>query len=269
MDFLKESDLNGIYIRHAIDEAPDNKGVAFHVHDRCEVFWFLSGNAQYLVEGSVYPLERGSLLIMRPGEAHCIRFLSSERYERYAVNFPLSLFDSLDPERRLLRPYLDRPLGRQNLFYQPDLEDTLHQLCYYEGDGYGRTLLFTVKLVELMSRLGQQTAGKPTAEPTLSEYIVRYVNDMLFGSITVERLAEHFFLSTSQFSRLFKEATGAAPWAYITAKRLVRARELLQDGESAKKAAEACGFGDYSVFYKAYVKRFGEKPSSFDPQSAG
>lgn len=261
MDLLREIDRDGLYIRHAIDEAPDNKGVDFHIHDRCEVFYFVSGNAQYLVEGSVYPLERGSLLVMRPGEAHCIRLLSAERYERYAVNFPLSLFDSFDPERRLMRPYTDRPLGRQNLYYLPDLENTLHGLAYFDGDGYGRTLLFTTELAGLMEKLGQLTDPRPSSEPTLSEYIVRYVNDMLCKEITVERLAEHFFLSTSQFSRLFKEATGASPWAYITAKRLVRARELLQGGTGAKKAAEECGFGDYSVFYKAYVKRFGEKPS--------
>ncbi|MBR1763874.1 MAG: helix-turn-helix transcriptional regulator [Ruminococcus sp.] len=262
MDFLREIDRDGLYIRHAIDEAPDNRGRDFHIHDRCEVFYFISGNACYLVEGSSYPLERGSLLLMRPGEAHCIRFLSAERYERYAVNFPLSLFDSFDPERRLMKPYTARPLGRQNLYYLPDLEGTLRELCYYEGDDYGRMLLFTTRLSGLMDRLGQLTDHKPTAEPTLSEYIVRYVNDMLWEDISVELLAEHFFLSTSQFSRLFKEATGASPWAYVTAKRLVRARELLQGGESAKKAAEDCGFKDYSVFYKAFVKRFGEKPSS-------
>lgn len=261
MDFLKETDLDGLYIRHAVDEAPDNRGMDFHIHDRCEVFCFVSGNARYLVEGSVYPLQRGSLLIMRPGEAHCIRFLSPERYERYAVNFPLSLFDSFDPQRRLLRPYTDRPLGRQNLYYLPGLEDSLHELAYYEGDSYGRTLLFTTRLAGLMDELSRQGTDKPSAEPTLPEYIVRYVNDMLCEDITVERLAEHFFLSTSQFSRLFKEATGAAPWAYITAKRLLRARELLQNGTAARAAAESCGFNDYSVFYRAYVKRFGEKPS--------
>ncbi|MBR1393459.1 MAG: helix-turn-helix transcriptional regulator [Ruminococcus sp.] len=261
MDFLREIDRDGLYIRHAIDEAPDNRGVDFHIHDRCEVFCFISGNAEYLVEGSVYPLQRGSLLIMRPGEAHCIRFLSAERYERYAVNFPLSLFDGFDPERRLLRPYTERPLGRQNLYFLPELEGTLRELAYFDGDSYGRTLLFITRLSSLMERLGEQTGHKPSAELTLSEYIVRYVNDMLCRDITVELLAEHFFLSTSQFSRLFKAATGASPWAYITAKRLVRARELLQGGESAKRAAEKCGFKDYSVFYKAYVKRFGEKPS--------
>lgn len=80
MDFLKETDRGGINIRHAIDEQPDSNGFYFHIHDRCELFYFISGNAQYLVEGSVYPLEHDSLLIMRPGEAHCTRFLSAERY---------------------------------------------------------------------------------------------------------------------------------------------------------------------------------------------
>ncbi len=261
MDFLKESDRGGLYIRHAVDEAPDSKGFDFHIHDRCELFYFISGNAQYLVEGSVYPLERGSMLIMRPGEAHCARFLSRELYERYAVNFPVSIFDSFDPERRLMKPYTDRPLGRQNHYCIRGLDSTLRELAYYEGDDYGRTLLFITKLAAILDSPELKSADSKPSEPTISEQMVRYVNDMLCREITVEKLAEHFFLSASQFTRLFKEATGASPWAYITAKRLVRARELLQSGKSAKKAAEDCGFSDYSVFYKAYVKRFGEKPS--------
>ena len=263
MDLLKESDRNNIYIRHAIDERPDNKNMCFHIHDRCEIFCFVSGNAQYLVEGSVYPLENGSILIMRPGEAHCVRFLGSKRYERYAVNFPLSLFDGFDPERRLLKPYTDRPLGVHNLYHISGLEDTFHELCYFEGDDYDRTLLMITNLAGIMKKLGEHHSGKATAEISLSTKLVRYVNDMIAEDITVEKLAEHFFLSTSQFSRLFKESTGASPWAYITAKRLVSAREMLLNGAGAKKAAETCGFKDYSVFYKAYVKRFNEMPSSF------
>ena len=262
MDYLKESESNGLYIRHAVDEAPTGSGFDFHIHDRCEVFYFISGNAQYLVEGSVYPLTKGSLLIMRPGEAHCIRFLSAERYERYAVNFPLSLFDSFDPQRRFMRIFTDRPLGRDNLYFLPGLEETFRDMCYCEDDDYGRTLLMTTRLANIIEAAGDKRSEMIHAEPSLPEQAVRYVNDMLYEEITVGQLAEHFFLSTSQFSRVFRQTTGASPWAYITAKRLIKARELLQEGMSAKKAAENCGFGDYSVFYKAYVKRYGKSPGA-------
>ena len=208
MNFLRETDRDGLYIRHAIDEKPDNSGIDFHIHDRCEVFYFISGNAQYLVEGSVYPLVKGSLLIMRPGEAHCIRFLSAERCERYAVNFPLPLFDSFDPERRLMRTFTDRPIGKDNLYFMPGLEDKFRDMCCYEGDDYGRTLLMTTRLAGISEMTGDKVTGKTVADPTLSEQTVRYVNDMLYEEITVSRLAGHFFLSTSQFSRIFRQATG-------------------------------------------------------------
>ncbi len=67
-------------------------------------------------------------------------------------------------------------------------------------------------------------------------------------------------ISTSQFNRVFRQATGAAPWDYITKKRLTVAKELLKNGISAQEAAESCGFKDYSVFYRAYNRYFGHPP---------
>lgn len=264
MDILNESDIGGIYIRHAVDESPKASEFNFHVHDRCEIFYFISGNAQYLVEGSVYPLERGSLLIMRPGEAHCTRLLSSERYERYAVNFPLSMFDGFDPRRRLMRAYMDRPLGKGNMFTLEGLEDIFSEMCGCISDEYDRSLLMMTKLLGLIDLIDHEydrRSDDGDESQTFSERIVRYVNLHLFDRLSVPMLAERFFLSPSQFSRVFKQATGAPPWEYITAKRLFAAREMLMNGTSANKAADACGFGDYSVFYRAYVKRFGISPN--------
>ncbi|MBR0133279.1 MAG: helix-turn-helix domain-containing protein [Lachnospiraceae bacterium] len=36
---------------------------------------------------------------------------------------------------------------------------------------------------------------------------------------------------------------------------------MIAAGLSAKEAAINCGFRDYSVFYRAFVKRFGHSPS--------
>ncbi len=264
MDILKEYMTDQIYIRYALDEKPDGRKYDFHVHDTCEIFYFLEGDAEYLVEASSYPLEPGSLMIMRPGEAHCIRFHHPEKYTRYAVNFPLSLFDSFDPKRLLMKPYLDRELGQGNLFLMPGLESVFEAMCDASLDNYSRTVVLTSKiqvLLDLINTECRQRKIKPPAPQSLAEQAVSYVNRHIFDRISVTSLAEHFYLSKSQFCRIFKNTTGASPWDYITAKRLIAAKTMIARGSSAKTAAESCGFHDYSVFYRAYLKRFGTSPA--------
>lgn len=64
-----------------------------------------------------------------------------------------------------------------------------------------------------------------SAPENTAESMIFCFNQHIFESITVPDLAEHFYLSPSQFNRIFKKSTGAAPWEYITKKRLTAAKE--------------------------------------------
>ncbi len=97
MDILEEFNAEELYFRYVVDETPDDRGFTMHIHEKCEIYCFVSGNAEYLVEGARYPLKTGSVLIMRSAESHRVRILSSEKFERYAVNFSFAITDSLDP----------------------------------------------------------------------------------------------------------------------------------------------------------------------------
>ena len=123
MNTLQEFDSEDLYMRHAVDENPDDKNFFMHVHERCEIFYFVSGNAAYLVEGAEYLLEPGSILIMRPAESHRAKILGKGNYERYAINFSASIIDNIDPQRRLMKAFFDRPLGRGNLYQPAEFED--------------------------------------------------------------------------------------------------------------------------------------------------
>ncbi len=262
---LKEFYCNELYVRHAVDDEPGEKQLDFHVHDRCEIYYFVGGNAHSLVEASDYPLRKGSLLIMRPGEAHSIRIFKSETYERYAVNFPISVFDSFDPKRILMRPYIDRELGKGNHFYLPGLEDIFAKMTEEKIDEYTRSVTITTGICRLMEIINKEfDSGKQvkSASPTVAEEAVAYVNANILKDISVTSLADRFYMSKSAFCKLFKEATGASPWNYITAKRLLEAANMISEGATALEASEKCGFGDYSSFYRAYVKRFGTGPKS-------
>lgn len=257
-------------MRYAVDETPEDSDFIMHVHERCEIYYFVSGNAEYLVEGSRYPLSAGSILIMRPAETHRAKIISGEKYERYALNFAVSLVESIDPRHLLLNAFFDRPLGRGNLYLREELENADLRRLFAEmcggADDYENRLSIITGLFLLLNLINKAFESRRSSEypqpQSVSEKMVSYVNAHLFDRLSVPMLAEHFFLSTSQFGRIFRQATGAAPWEYITLKRLTAAREKIRGGVSVQSAAESCGFSDYSAFYRAYVKHFGRSPRS-------
>lgn len=264
---LNEYCFDDIYIRHAVDNCPDDKNFTMHIHEQCEIYFFVSGNVEYLVEGSKYPLDENSMMIMRPAEAHKPKIIGTEKYERYAINFPVDFTYSIDPEGRLTKAFTGRTLGKNNMLDASEADMKLVQRLFEEmctaADDYSRQL--TIKthlliLLDIISRAYDKKENTVHKPQSTAERIVAYVNNHLFDDVSVPQLAEHFYLSTSQFNRVFKLATGAAPWEYITKKRLTAAKEKIRGGLSAQHAAESCGFGDYSAFYRAYTKHFGCSP---------
>ena len=77
-----------------------------------------------------------------------------------------------------------------------------------------------------------------------------------------------FHYSNSHMNRIFRKTLGVSVWQYITAKRLDLAFNLIAEGFSAKSAAVRCGFTDYSVFYKSFLKHFGKPPSAFKSEAS-
>lgn len=270
-DILQEFNAGDLYTRYAVEENPDDRDFTMHVHEYCEIFYFVSGEAAYLVEGSRYLLQSGDIMIMRPAESHRTKILDRSRYERYVINFSPAMIDNIDPQRRLLKAFFDRPLGRGNLYSSPELDKirlktVFHDACCCDRDDYGRRVKVLTNLFMLLDAINDACLRRGKAEDmplrSPSEQMVDYVNMHLFEELSVPMLAKQFFLSPSQFSRNFKHATGAAPWEYITIKRLTAAREKIRGGESAQSAGEDCGFGDYSAFYRAYLKFFGCSPKN-------
>ena len=83
-------------LRHAIDEKPNKNDFTMHVHEHYEIYLFISGNAKYIVEGSVYPLEPGTIIIIRPTEIHKAEIVGEDLYERYSINFSTSFLDKIE-----------------------------------------------------------------------------------------------------------------------------------------------------------------------------
>lgn len=276
MSMIYDYTDTSLHIHYAIDPHPVDSDFRMHVHENYEILYFMDGNAAYLVEGSVYPLTPGSLLIMRPAESHKVKILGDQQYERYSISFVPEVLRAVDPGMRLLAPFLEHPLG-QNNFYPPSVfandepRVLFDAMCVPEEDPESRRLALLTHLYPLLSMIRRAflkahgMPARPQDTTTSAERIIAYINKNLFEELSLEELSERFFLSTSQISRLFKQATGSSVWEYITIKRLLAARRRIREGVSPSAACSACGFRDYSAFFRAYVKRFGVSPKKDAP----
>ena len=98
--------------------------------------------------------------------------------------------------------------------------------------------------------------------------ILTYINQHITDAITIEQLAEQFYISTSYICRIFKAATGTTINKYINARRITIAKSLLTMGLGVSEVCEKCGFNDYSNFLKAFTKAVGISPKKYGQYSA-
>ncbi len=241
-----------------------------HVHESCEIYCVFRGDGYYITEGARHKFEHGKIFLMRPGESHKPDLIGDEPYSRMSHHFPASIVDSIDPERRLLSPFFDRPLGECNVYDRSvvaptGIYDMFTRLHEKKEDEYATELNTTVILLSILSEIKKLFDAKlyltSTSASESTRAVIEYINNNLNGNLSVEQICEKFFLSRAQLNRNFRQSTGSSVWDYIVTKRLMLAKTYISEGMHAVEAANASGFNDYSAFYRAYLKKYGHTPS--------
>ena len=115
-------------------------------------------------------------------------------------------------------------------------------------------------LYELYSDFPFKKTEYSKSQDTRIVQIISYINDNLYKELSLDSLCKKFYISKSQLCRSFKKATASTVWEYITVKRLVFARELIESGLNPTQVYRQCGFSDYSAFYRAYKNHFKVSP---------
>ncbi len=236
-----------------------------HSHDNYEVYYLLSGDADFLVEATRYHLHPGDLLLMRKGEVHMFRLRSAAPYERMHVNFDISPLLSHLGMTSLLAPFQDRSLGTLNHypaahFSSHAFKQDLERICSAKEE---EKLLYLLPLLAEIKNAFETLKENPASAVTdRASAIVSYINKHLSEELSLEELSSRFYLSQTHLNRIFRAATGTTVWQYITIKRLYFAKELLEQGKKPTEVPPLCGFKDYTTFFRAYKKRFGEAPGA-------
>lgn len=99
--------------------------------------------------------------------------------------------------------------------------------------------------------------------PDRLRLVIERIEDLLGAAVTVEELAAIADLSPAHFARELKRCTRETPHAFITRRRLERARQELMNGKSIVAVAHDLGFCDQAHLSRLFKRHFGVTPGVF------
>jgi len=94
--------------------------------------------------------------------------------------------------------------------------------------------------------------------------LMDFMRSRLDQTFTLAELARKAAMSERTFIRRFKQATGATPADWLTAARVERARELLENSlHSIDSIAEQTGLGTAATLRQHFRRRLGTSPTAY------
>ena len=266
--YYQDSDFN---VHHTVSENFEDPYTKLHLHTLYEVYCFLDGAGVFTVEGNTYTLESGTILFLRPGEAHSVKIEPSLRYERIALHFPSSCFKDNAAMCELLQSFDTHEAGIGNCFFCNDETEYHLKLLremtnprWQSRRGVCRLALETnlpALLYSLSNNYSRNISVDMLSSDRLVRRIIRFIDENLASEWTLEQLAERLYRDKATLNRRFKNVVGTSIWDYTIQKRVIHAQRNLYRLGSIPEAFKQSGFRDYSTFFRNYTKITGVTPS--------
>jgi len=253
----------------------DNREVKldYHYHEFDKLVFQLSGRVTYNIEGKSYILQPMDILLVSRNLIHLPVIDTSEVYERMVLWISRDFLSHFSDSDNDLAACFDLTTARQFHLYRPRGEDRSRYRELFDkikdarSDDFAARLLSDTCVLQLMIALNRDLRSPASPVETSSyrfdpkmEEITQYIRENLDKNLSIEQLAGVFYLSRYHLMHRFKEVYGCTVQQYIRQKRLQQAAEHIRQGIPVLKAAEDAGFGDYSVFLRAFRSAYGKSP---------
>ena len=247
--------------------------VDYHYHEFCKILLLLSGSGEYYVDGQHYHLQSGDVVLLNSHSIHRPEMDAGMPCERIIIYIDPGFLQRSSTEKcDLLSVFsgekghvLRLPESRRKKLFQ--MASTLEE--HLNATDFGQDILSSASLLGLLVELGRarqrdDAFGSGSLMPQSDRIceIIRYIDSHLIDDLNIDELAQQFFISKFHMMRLFRQETGTTVHLYLTQKRLMLARSLIDSGMRATEACYRSGFRSYSSFTRACAKYLGTTPTA-------
>ncbi len=251
-----------------------------HFHTFYEMCILLDDNAAHLINGSWYNLHCCDIVALRPSLLHRTQYPEGAPRKRLIIqfNFPkeppqlegsmkaiYSIFNEKVPIYRFEGKYQRLVFEKLNgIFQLSQSPDTLSDLLIHNRFLEFLGLIYTFRNKNIYSN----NADFDTVTEKMYK-ITAYIHKHYAEDLSLEGLANEFYLSPSYLSHQFKNVTGFGLTNYIQMTRVRNAQaRLVLENTPITDIAFNCGFNSFSQFNRTFNKFAGKSPSAFRKESA-
>lgn len=247
-----------------------------HTHDFFELYIHLNGFPRLYVDNKIVTLQRGSLMIFPPFVMHGIVSQEAIRnYERVVLFISSGMLHQLGQGLLPLEQRLLDCTRRTVYHYQLDEEalslctSCIDRVAQNTGDerpesrlaDYAAMTEFLLQILRVTQEAPMPQSAQPS--PDTMQRVMAYINEHYAQPLTLDEIADAFFISKSYLSHEFVRYTNTSVYEYIQFRRICGAKLLIASGVSLTDAAFQSGFNSYSSFLRTFRKTAGISPTDF------
>ena len=272
--FYQELEMASRFVDTHRDISYSNANVNLHSHSFYELlFCTNSCDAEYLVGSERYRLQKGDIIFIAPGVSHrpLLPREMTVPYQRDVVWISTEFMESLG---KTFPDFAGNHTGYTSLLRtdrsQQEIFATLFRHGIREAESHrpgwelavaGNTMLLLTQIYRAF--LTRSAEPLQAEKPELPDRVMAYVEERLDKKLTLAEVAHYFYVSESTISQTFRKKLGVSFYRYVTQRRLISAKALIEQGINLETVSEKVGFGDYSVFYRAFKQEYGISPRQY------
>ena len=250
-----------------------------HFHTFYELCVVLCPHTTHFLEGKPYELQTFDIIGIAHNVLHRTQYPIGDPCKRLIIQFNLpKCVPGLKNEyQQLLQHFhLEVPIFR----FEPELRSKIYRKLndiYLLGQKTDpmRDLIVHQTFIELLTLLflnQDQNQYADVSEMSATEKkiyaITSYIHTHHTEDLSLEYLAQKFFISSCYLSHQFKDVTGFTLTDYVQMTRVRNVQSLLVGTDiPITEAAARCGFTSFSQFNRVFQKHIGMSPSQFRKKS--